>query len=68
MSTRWFRRGEQTSQRRAVRASLRERVQPPEDRPPLSPIVVIILILAVITFLFICGILFVTSFKLLLPG
>jgi hypothetical protein len=68
MSTRWSRRGEQTSQRRDIRASLRERyVPPPEERPPLSPIVIAVLILAAMTCLFICGILAVTSFKMIFP-
>jgi len=69
MSTRWSRRGEQTSQRRAIRAAQRERyIEPAVERPPLSPIVIVVLILAAITLMIICALLLVASFKLLFPG
>ena len=69
MSTRWSRRGEQTSQRRAIRAAQRERyIEPADERPPLSPIVIAVLILAAITVMIICALLAVTSYKLLFPG
>jgi hypothetical protein len=68
MSNRWSRRGEQTEQRRAVRASLGERYLPPEPQSGgTSPIVIIILILAAFTCLFICVILMMTTFKLIFP-
>ena len=68
MSNRWSRRGERTSQRRAIRAEQHERyIEPVEERPPLSPIVIVVLILAAVTVMIICALLLVTSFKLIFP-